>query len=61
MYCLPQAKRFWGKLQQNGSVASQHMARGKTHIAPVADYTHEKSCSGDPATASQTGKGIWHL
>lgn len=61
VYCLPQAKCFLGKLQQNGSVASQHKAWGKTHIAPVIDYTHEKSCLGDPVMASHTGKGIWHL
>lgn len=28
-WCLPQAKWFLGKLQQNGSVASQHKAREK--------------------------------
>lgn len=59
--CLPQAKWFLGKLQQNGSVASQHKAREKTHFDLVTDYMYEKSCLGDSVMATHTGKGIWHL
>lgn len=59
--CLPQAKCFLGKLQQNGSVISQHRARGKTYFVPVTDYTYEKSYLGDPVMALHTGKGIWYL
>lgn len=59
--CLPQAKCFLGKLQQNGSVISQHRARRKTYFVPVTDYTYENSYLGDPVMALHTGKGIWYL